>query len=106
MDSCIATVRPCVNTEQSARNAGCTSWIAAMSESTPLNTSHLIAQMSRNSSGQRAAVSVAVTSAETLVGVVVISERLFLGAVALHREFHRAFDRELHDAGLLVDPRI
>src|SRR5476649_2670722 len=105
-DSSIATVRPCVNTEQSARNDGRTSWIEAMSERMPPSTSHLIAEPIRRSSGQRPVVSVAVTSAEALVGAVIIAGKSFLGAVLPDGELHRAVDRELDDAGLLIDPAV
>src|SRR3954470_17681386 len=98
IDSCIATVRPCVKTEQSARKVGCTSWMELMRARMRLSTSHLIAEQIRSSNGHRAAVSMAVTSAEALVWTVVIS-KLFLGAVALRGEFHGTLDRELDDAG-------
>src|SRR5947209_7105585 len=77
-----------------------------MSASTPLSTSHLIADTSRNSTGQRAAWSAAVTSAMALDGALVMRGKLFLGAVFFDGELHRALDGELDDASLLVDPSV
>src|SRR5882672_4998234 len=75
-----------------------------MSASTPLNTSHLIAEQTKSSTGQRAAWSAAVTSAMALDGALVMRGKLFLGAVFFDGELHRTLDGELDDAGLLVAP--
>src|SRR4051812_48552841 len=89
----------------------------------PLMTSHTIPDPSRSSSGPRAWVSMAVTSAETaLVGAFIISEGLEFGLrrrgqitdlphLLFRRQvsrgqLHRSFNRKLHRAGLLIDPAI
>src|SRR4051812_21184076 len=104
-------------------NCGECSWIDVRSARMPLITSHTKPDPNRSSSGPRAWVSMAVTSAETaLDGAFIISgslefglrrrgqitdlpRRLFCRQVA-RGQLHRTFNRKLHRAGLLIDPRI
>src|SRR6185312_10465669 len=106
----MACVRPWVNTEQSARNEGVYSCTRLTSARTPLRTSQTVAEPSNRSSEHRAEVSISVTSAVAAAGGTVVIERewerLLVRRVFLHRELHRHVDGQLHNARLLVDPRI
>src|SRR5687768_8589471 len=100
--SCMARARPNDRKAQSSSNFGFSVWAKLRSASTPLTTSQRSAEARSSDSGNRAFVSISLTSLEA----VVISDSLRLGRVLLHGEIHGAFERKPNYAGLLIDPSV